>query len=509
MTGTSTPNPLAAVYARVSTDDQADHGASLPSQVAAAKALAEAEGYRVPDDLIYMESASGATLDRPLLTELRNHAAAGRISGAFYYSPDRFSRDPVDLVVMHRELERAGVHVGSVMHPPSSDPMGQAMQFLAGTFGAVERKMIMERTRRGKVAMAQAGTIPSGYGRYGGPAGMVYNSQTRKLDWRSEEWKVTIQRILRAGVRGFSTRSIAKILNAEGVPATSGGPWHASAVGKVLKNAKLYAGRASWAGIPLEGAVTDPAIAMEEADAIQHRLGRNKALSTGYGRRHWLTGRVRGLCGRRYSISVSGCRCDGRNAPVRCDCPPVGLKKLEEGVWAAMSHLFNNPKADYAALEESRSRIREARAGIEAHTKSLQAETDVLAQRARNLLVQHEQGWIDDGELADRMRTIRDREVEVREELDGAGSQQQALAAGILNGLHVMDIVDPQELLLGEDWTTMSAEKMVEMLGVEALVNAGGSLSVRMGIPAAALMDFPEGRSRKLVAPGVEVTTSH
>jgi len=40
---------LAAIYARVSTTDQADKGYSLPTQLEACQAMARQEGYTVPE----------------------------------------------------------------------------------------------------------------------------------------------------------------------------------------------------------------------------------------------------------------------------------------------------------------------------------------------------------------------------------------------------------------------------------------------------------------------------
>src|SRR5881397_1711877 len=46
---------LAAIYARVSTADQADKGYSLPTQIEACLALAHQEGYTVPEQHIFVD----------------------------------------------------------------------------------------------------------------------------------------------------------------------------------------------------------------------------------------------------------------------------------------------------------------------------------------------------------------------------------------------------------------------------------------------------------------------
>jgi site-specific DNA recombinase len=71
----STPQPNgqlpAAIYARVSTQDQADRGYSLPTQIEACLAWARQQGYSVPADYVFSEDYTGTSLNRPQFTKLR------------------------------------------------------------------------------------------------------------------------------------------------------------------------------------------------------------------------------------------------------------------------------------------------------------------------------------------------------------------------------------------------------------------------------------------------------
>jgi len=62
--------PLAAIYARVSTEDQGK-GFSLPTQIDGARQLLEREGYLVPERYIFSDDVTGTTLERPGLRQLR------------------------------------------------------------------------------------------------------------------------------------------------------------------------------------------------------------------------------------------------------------------------------------------------------------------------------------------------------------------------------------------------------------------------------------------------------
>ena len=58
----------AAIYARVSTAEQADRGYSLPTQIEACQRLAQQAGYAVPESHIFVDDYTGMSLNRPQFT---------------------------------------------------------------------------------------------------------------------------------------------------------------------------------------------------------------------------------------------------------------------------------------------------------------------------------------------------------------------------------------------------------------------------------------------------------
>jgi site-specific DNA recombinase len=61
----------AALYARVSTKDQKEEGSSLKTQIEACRNFAEQNSYEVPNELVFEEDWTGASLDRPKLDLVR------------------------------------------------------------------------------------------------------------------------------------------------------------------------------------------------------------------------------------------------------------------------------------------------------------------------------------------------------------------------------------------------------------------------------------------------------
>src|SRR4028118_518814 len=84
--------PLALVYARVSTTRQGEEATSLASQVEACTKHAETLGYKVAETV--REVYSGAyLLDRPLLNEKRERIRAGAYDAVVVYDIDRLNRN--------------------------------------------------------------------------------------------------------------------------------------------------------------------------------------------------------------------------------------------------------------------------------------------------------------------------------------------------------------------------------------------------------------------------------
>src|SRR5271157_1236020 len=80
-----------ALYARVSTDQQAQEG-TIDSQVSAVLARIEADGQTLETPMRFCDDGvSGATLARPALDRLRDQAAAGLIDRLYVLAPDRLA----------------------------------------------------------------------------------------------------------------------------------------------------------------------------------------------------------------------------------------------------------------------------------------------------------------------------------------------------------------------------------------------------------------------------------
>ena len=93
----------AVAYGRVSTENQAKHGYSLPSQLEACRKYIDQKGWGIAAE-ISDSAVSGATLDRAGLDRIREMSQAGEIDVVVVYDLDRLSRKAVHQMLIEEEF---------------------------------------------------------------------------------------------------------------------------------------------------------------------------------------------------------------------------------------------------------------------------------------------------------------------------------------------------------------------------------------------------------------------
>ena len=504
--------PLAIVYCRVSTPDQADSGTSLDTQEAACLALCKQRGIAVPVDAVILEDHTGAVLDRPGLRQVFDLCRTRRFCYLVVFVLDRIFRPETEadawrIFPVLQELKEAGLEVIWVHGgPPTSGPFASVITFLDSWRSGQEREAIRERTMRGKRRTAELGRVPSGFGRYGGPYGTRWDKAKKQLVWLSESHRSLVRRVLDSCLGGMSINSILvglndALKNDHGLPAAAGGYWHRSSVHRVLTHARLYAGTATWDGIDIPCALERPVCAESEAAAISRRLARNKELGKGYGRRRWLTGRVFGECGRTYSLAAKqGCRCrgDSRLLPIRCGDVGIRLKRLEATVFRALHEVLYDPERLRVALIHARAEWELKAYQVEEQRDAIRQQLEQLGARRRLLSVQHEHRVINDTELFARFRNLEGEESRAKDALEDLKTLTSAQVDSAPPLTAWLDDTVPQllekmaldmahlERGAREDEATsrQPLDRIAEEMGLRVTVRQNGALAVQFRIPA-------------------------
>ena len=208
--------PLALLYVRVSTEEQARDGASLAAQEAALLVEAERRGWHT--EVIRDEGLSAKSLQRPGLLAALDRLNRGEASILMAWRLDRLSRSVADFAaVLDQARKRDWRLVVCDVDVDTSTPSGEFLANVMASAAQFERRIIGQRTREG---MAQKRAEGVHVGR------------------RTELPPNVVRRIVRARESGASLRAIAAGLNDAGVePAHGGARWYASTVSAVLASA--------------------------------------------------------------------------------------------------------------------------------------------------------------------------------------------------------------------------------------------------------------------------------
>src|SRR5690349_21438352 len=100
----------AAIYARVSSKKQKDNF-SIPSQLNLMRAYCTNQGGAIIEELLEQGSAFLDGLSRSKLNRALTLERKGQIDTLIVFSPDRFTRDMADGVILRRELKEYGVRL--------------------------------------------------------------------------------------------------------------------------------------------------------------------------------------------------------------------------------------------------------------------------------------------------------------------------------------------------------------------------------------------------------------
>ena len=142
----------AALYARVSTDKQAEKY-GIPSQIEALRKRCLERGWTpVLDgdkDAFIDNGYSGAELDRPALNRLRQAVREGRVDVVLSYDPDRLSRKLYHQMILAEEFEKQGIKLEFVTQDMGNSPEDRMFFNMRGLVAEYEREKIRERHYRG------------------------------------------------------------------------------------------------------------------------------------------------------------------------------------------------------------------------------------------------------------------------------------------------------------------------------------------------------------------------
>ncbi len=392
----------AALYARVSTDEQAERY-GLSSQITELQGLAASKAYTIPDGGEYVDDGySGADMDRPALNRLRDAVRAGAFDVLLIHDPDRLSRSLAHLLLLHEEFE-AHVRLEYLTTPKEDTAEGRLLLNVKGVVAAYEREKIRDRTLRGKREKARRGQLPHGQAPYG------YRKDAESRMVIDETEAQVIRGVFRAVTEeGQSVRRIAIALNQAGVRSPRSAHWVPSQVKRLLSN-EVYIGRAwynrhrcrgkehrlrprsEWIPIPV------PAIVSEAVfERAQAQLRRNRAVLSGRPSAmfYLLRGLIKcGHCGGSWhGFSSRGrryYRCTSHQRWYYMEKCPTRMwpaDDLEATIWEAATAILKDPESVTRQLEVYRAKLGVRDVEVKSEATHIERQLIEVRRQERKLL---------------------------------------------------------------------------------------------------------------------------
>lgn len=240
----STSNVRAALYTRVSTEEQATEGFSLDAQMKRLELYCEMEGWTVAER--YREEGhSGRNVKRPEYQRMMDEKDKWDV--VLVLKMDRIHRNSKNFTEMMESFQKQGKEFCSVQEKfDTHNAMGRFVMDVMQRVAQLESEQIGERVKLGMELKAKLGMGLLGSGH---PYGYEYkHGELNVID----DEKYTVRAIYNMYNNNYSMDFIAKELNEANIPAKKGGKWNKTSVGNILHN-PIYAGYVKWDGKIREG----------------------------------------------------------------------------------------------------------------------------------------------------------------------------------------------------------------------------------------------------------------
>lgn len=484
------------IYARVSDPgkgDRVDETASIPRQRAELRKLAEKNGDQVLE--VFEEAQTAHEGGRAQYEQMMSRLH--EVQAVYVVAYDRLTRipDPTEQELIRKAFVAARVDIVTPGYtfrysdPTFDSPETRLHQRALGMFGAFEWDSINRRMRKGKLAKAAQGAY------YGQPVPFGYTvtfdptTGAKRFEVVDAEAQV-VRNVFALYIEGYGTPSIARELQALGVPSPFG-RWEARHIRAMIRQ-DTYIGRSTFAGktrwrkkgvervsdtpIVADSKAFAPIVDMPTWERAQQQAQARTHRRDAAGKRHLLTGILRcGTCG---SPTMSHGTWSNSTLPAYYACRRVkddygsGISAQGHSAFYNLARV-NQVVYDYLVAELPRYVAGKHRRKVKAKPRS----TEML-EVARRRVSEIEKQWASAANLAElgvyhpdearkRFELLRAEKRVAESHLEALTRTQQAESAppmpieGLIEKLRVMD---PQAPELREVYVSLLAEVHIKRL---------------------------------------------
>jgi site-specific DNA recombinase len=263
----------AAIYARVSTEDQAKEGFSIAAQVKRLNAYCKARGWVVAGEYLD-EGHSGRSIERPAYKSMMSEIDKWDV--LVVLKMDRIHRNSINFTFMMNALKDAGKEFNSMQESfDTTTAMGRFVMDIIQRIAQLESEQIGERVKVGMTQKAKKGK-----GLLGFPAPYGYVWEGHDLIQSPQQAEV-VRQIYREYLACCPISQIAARLNFLQIPTKHEAKWEKGTVYAILTN-PIYTGYSIWDEIIQKGK-HDQIIETAIFEEVQEHLAKCSRRSVGNG----------------------------------------------------------------------------------------------------------------------------------------------------------------------------------------------------------------------------------
>lgn len=233
-----------AIYARVSTTEQAEEGYSIDEQTRLLRQYCEREGYEVYKEYVDRGISGKSIKGRASLQQLLDDAGQKLFDIVLVWKSNRLARNILDMLKIVDFLKRQSIAFRSYSEKYETEsPTGKLQFNMMAVIAEFERDNIAENVKMGMIARAKEGSWNGGQV-LGYDSERTQNENRKRNTTRlvvNEREAATVRRIFQLYTEGHGYKSIANTLNQEGHRTKKGNFFSINGVKTILMN-PVYVG---------------------------------------------------------------------------------------------------------------------------------------------------------------------------------------------------------------------------------------------------------------------------
>ena len=233
-----------AIYARVSTVEQAEEGYSIDEQIRVLNKFCEREGYLVYDEYVDRGISGKNISGRPAIQRLLLDAEQKKFEVVLVWKMNRLARKSLDLMNIVEKLDSKNIAFRSYTERYETETSTGKLQFqLMAAIAEYERNNIAENVKMGMIARAKEGRWNGGQV-LGYDVVEIPSDNRKRKDTHlviNEREANTVQLIFQMYSSGHGYKSIANYINKKGYRTKKGKTFSLNAI-KIIVTNPVYAG---------------------------------------------------------------------------------------------------------------------------------------------------------------------------------------------------------------------------------------------------------------------------